>query len=171
MAEVVRPDKSGTSGVAGIRPDDSRWARRDRPVEISAGVPAYRPRTSLLWWMHKPSYLLFVLRELSSLFVAWFVVVTLFFAWSVGQGEEQYGRFLDLAANPLVVAVNLVALAFLLLHTVTWFNLTPQAMPLRVPKAVPGGYGGRRVPAVAVVVAQWAGFVIVSALVVWLVVR
>jgi fumarate reductase subunit C len=170
MSDVVRPDKSGTRGVAGVRTDDSRWARRDRSLEISAGVPAYRPRASLLWWMHKPSYLLFVLRELSSVFVAWFVVVTLFFAWSVGQGEEQYERFVDLAANPLIVVVNLVALAFLLLHTVTWFNLTPQAMPLRVPKALPGGYGGRRVPAVAVIAAQWAAFVVISAFVVWLVV-
>jgi fumarate reductase subunit C len=170
MADVARPDRSKASGVAGVRPEGSRWARRDTPVEISAGVPAYRPRVSLLWWVHKPAYLLFVLRELSSVFVAWFVVVTLFFAWSVGQGEEQYGRFLELAANPLVVVVNLAALAFLLLHTVTWFKLTPQAMPLRVPKAMPGGYGGRRVPAVAVVAAQWAGFVVVSALVVWLVV-
>jgi len=171
MADVARPDRSKASGVAGVRPEGSRWAPHDSQVEISAGVPAYRPRVSLLWWVRKPAYLLFVLRELSSLFVAWFVVVTLFFTWSVGRGEEQYERFLDLAANPLIVVVNLVALAFLLLHTVTWFNLTPQAMPLRIPRAVPGGLRGRSVPAVAVVAAQWAGFVFVSAFIIWLVVR
>lgn len=169
MADV-RPQDSEANGVTSTRADESRWAPRESPVEISAGVPAYRPRASLLWWMHKPAYLLFVLRELSSLFVAWFVVVTLYFAWSVGRGEEQYERFLELAANPLVVVANLVALAFLILHTVTWFNLTPQAMPLRVPKSVPGGLGGRPVPGLLVVAAQWAGFVVVSVIVVWLVV-
>jgi fumarate reductase subunit C len=117
---------------------------------------------SVFWWVHKRSYLLFVLRELSSVFVAWFVFITLLFAWSVFRGEEQYERFLSIAANPFVVAVNVVALAFLLLHTVTWFNLTPQAMPVRV--------RGRRLPPVAIVAAQWAGFLVVSAFVVWLVV-
>jgi fumarate reductase subunit C len=171
MADTVRPDGSEASGVTGVRPDNSRWAPHESPVEISAGVPAYRPRVSLLWWVHKPAYLLFVLRELSSVFVAWFVAVTVAFAWSVGRGEEQYERFLEFAGNPLVVVINVVALAFLLFHTITWFNLTPQAMPLRVPKAVPRGFGGRPIPPLVVVAAQWAGFVVVSAFVIWLVVR
>jgi fumarate reductase subunit C len=171
MPDAVRSDNPATARFAGIHPDRSRWAGGDRPVETAAGVRAYRPPVSLLWWVRKRSYVLFVLRELSSLFVAWFVGVTLAFAWSVGRGPEQYERFLDFAANPIIVAINVVALAFLLLHTLTWFNLTPQAMPLRFPKAMLGRLGGRRVPAKAVVAAQWAGFVAVSAFVVWLVVR
>lgn len=123
---------------------------------------AYRPKPSILWWVGKRSYMLFILRELSSVFVAWFVVFTLAFVWSVGLGEEQYERFLDVAANPFVAALNVVSLAFLLLHTVTWFDLTPKAMPIRV--------RGRHVPPVAIVAAQWVSFAAVSALVVWLVV-
>lgn len=126
---------------------------------------------SVFWWVHKRSYLLFVLRELSSVFVAWFVLFTLLFAWQVSRGDEQYERFLEIAANPFVIVVNVVALAFLLLHTVTWFNLTPQAMPVRLPKATPGSLSRRRVPPVVIVAAQWAAFAVVSALVVWVVVR
>ena len=40
-------------------------------------------------------------------------------------GEAQYRDFLDWAASPWVVALNVVTLAFLVLHSVTWFNLTP----------------------------------------------
>lgn len=120
----------------------------------------YRSQPSLWWWVGKQSYLLFVLRELSCVFVAWFVALTVALAWSVARGAAQYERFLEIAANPVVVAVNLVALAFLLLHTVTWFNLTPKAMPIRV--------RGTRVPPVAIVAAQWAGFAAVSAFVLWL---
>ena len=94
--------------------------------------PAYRPRMSLWWWLSKWSYLLFVLRELSSVFVAWFVVFLLLFVRAVYQGDDQYQDFLSWAANPFVVLVNVVALAFLLLHTVTWFGLTPQAVPARL---------------------------------------
>jgi fumarate reductase subunit C len=131
--------------------------------------PAPRPRTyratpSLWWWTAKRSYLIFILRELSSVFVAWFVLVLILFAWSVAGGEDRYERFLEIFAHPVVVAVNVIALAFLLLHTVTWFNLTPKAMPLRLP-------GGRRIPSVLVVTSQWVGFAVVAAVVVWLVVR
>ena len=38
-----------------------------------------------------------------------------------------------------MIALNVVALVFVLLHTVTWFGLTPQAMAVRVM--------GRKVPA------------------------
>jgi fumarate reductase subunit C len=123
---------------------------------------AYRRRPSIWWWVRKRSYLLFVLRELSSVFVAWFVALTLALVWSVGRGAEQYERFLDVASNPFAVALNVVALAFLLLHTITWFNLTPKAMPIRL--------FGARVPPAAIVTAQWAGFAAVSAFVIWLVV-
>jgi hypothetical protein len=57
-----------------------------------------------------------VLRELSSVFVAWFVVFTLLFAWCVSQGPQRYERFLDVASHPLLVAFNVVALAFLMLN-------------------------------------------------------
>jgi fumarate reductase subunit C len=122
----------------------------------------YRPRISLWWWLSKGSYLLFVLRELSSVFVAWFVVFLLLFVRAVYQGEDQYQDFLAWAANPVVVLVNVIAFLFLILHTVTWFSLTPQAVPARV--------RGRPVPATAVVASQYVGWAAVSAFVFWLVV-
>jgi fumarate reductase subunit C len=133
---------------------------RSRSFDVRQGE--YRPRMSLWWWLSKWSYLLFVLRELSSVFVAWFVVYLLLFVRSVFQGEGQYRDFLAWAADPLVVLVNVIALAFLLLHTVTWFGLTPQAIPARV--------RGRPVPSFAVVASQYVGWVAVSAFVFWLVV-
>lgn len=163
MTGTVRPDGAPVTGAV-------PRVRAEKAPEALARPRTYRRPVSVFWWARKRSYLLFVLRELSSVFVAWFVVLTLLFAWSVARGGEQYQRFLDIAANPLILAVNVVALAFLLLHTVTWFNLTPQAMPLRLPKGMPGDLGGRRVPSAAIVAAQWAGFVLVSAFVVWLVV-
>jgi fumarate reductase subunit C len=134
----------------------------DRATSFDVRPPVYRPRMSLWWWLSKGSYLLFVLRELSSLFVAWFVVFLLLFVRAVYQGNEQYQEFLDWAANPVVVVINVVATAFLLLHTVTWFGLTPQAVPARL--------RGRRVPAALVVASQYVGWAVVSAFVFWLVV-
>ena len=53
-------------------------------------VPSYQRRIGVFWWVHKRSYFLFVMRELSSLFVAWFVVYLLMFIAAVGGGEETY---------------------------------------------------------------------------------
>jgi fumarate reductase subunit C len=109
---------------------------------------------SRLWWLRRRSYTLFVLRELSSLFVGWFVVFLLLLIRAVGQGEADYQRFLDWAANPLVLLLNLVALAFVTLHAVTWFNLAPKAMVVKV--------RGQRVPPRMIAMSQFGGWAFVS---------
>jgi fumarate reductase subunit C len=123
----------------------------------------YRPRVSTWWWIRRRTYFVFAMRELSSIFIAWFVVYLLLFVYAVGRGEAAYQRFLDWASAPWVVVLNVVALAFVLLHAVTWFSLTPQAMAVRVM--------GRRVPAFHIIAGQYTGLVVVSVFVFWLVTR
>ena len=123
----------------------------------------YRRPVSTWWWTRKRSYFVFVMRELSSIFVAWFVVYLVLLLYAVGQGSSAYQRFLDWASAPWVTALNVVALVFVLLHTVTWFSLTPQAMAVRV--------AGRVVPSFHIIAGQYTGLVVVSAFVLWLVTR
>ena len=123
----------------------------------------YRRPISIWWWTRKRTYFVFVMRELSSIFVAWFVLFLLLLVRAVGDGEAAYDDFLDWAGSPWVVALNVIALGFLVLHTVTWFSLTPQAMAVRV--------RGRPVPPVLVIASQYVGLAVVSAFVYWLVTR
>lgn len=123
----------------------------------------YRRPISVWWWTRKRSYFVFVMRELSSIFVAWLVVFVLLLVRAVGNGAAAYDAFLDWAASPWVVVPNVVAMGFLVLHTVTWFNLTPQAMAVRV--------RGHPVPPALVIASQYVGLVVVSAFVSWLVTR
>ena len=123
----------------------------------------YRPRVSTWWWTRKRTYTVFVLRELSSVFIAWFVVFLVLFVWAVARGEGAYRSFLHWAGAPWVVVLNVVTLVFALLHTVTWFSLTPQAMDVRVE--------GRRVPAFHIIAGQYTGLVVVSLFILWLVTR
>jgi fumarate reductase subunit C len=133
------------------------------PAGGTTGLRFHRPRVSTWWWTRKRTYLVFVLRELSSIFIAWFVGYLLVLLYAVGQGEAAYRRFLDWASAPWVTALNVVALVFVLLHTVTWFSLTPQAMAVRV--------GGRPVPAFHIIAGQYTGLLVVSGFVLWLVTR
>ena len=126
-------------------------------------VRTYRRPVSTWWWVGKRTYFVFVMRELSSIFVAWFVVFLLLLVAAVGRGEAAYEDFLDFAANPFIVTVNVVTFIFVMLHAVTWFSLTPKAMDVRL--------GGRTAPASAVIASQYVGLAVVSAFVVWLVTR
>jgi fumarate reductase subunit C len=121
----------------------------------------YRAPVPIFWWVRRRSYLLFVARELSSIFVAWFVVYLLLLVVAVSRGEDAYRRFLDWSASPWVLAVNVVALLFVVFHAVTWFNLAPKAMVVKV--------RGRPLPPLFVAAAHFGAWAVVSAAVVWIV--
>ena len=116
----------------------------------------YRQPVSLLWWTRRRSYLMFVLRELSSVAVAWFVVHFLLLVTAVHRGSVAYREFLGWSASPLILVVDLVALAFVLLHAVTWFNLAPKALVVRV--------HGQQVPPRMIAAGHFGAWFVVSAL-------
>jgi fumarate reductase subunit C len=121
----------------------------------------HRPRMSVFWWVGRRSYLVFVLRELSSVFVAWSVVFMLLLVRAVSQGGAEYRRFLDRSGEPWMLALNVVALAFVVFHAITWFNLAPQAMVVRL--------RGKRVARSRIAGAHFAGWALLSALAAWLI--
>ena len=121
----------------------------------------YRRRMSVFWWVSRRSYLIFVLRELSSVFVAWSVVFLLLLVRAVSQGGPEYQRFVDRSSAPGMLALNVVALAFVVFHAITWFNLAPQAMVVRL--------RGKRVPRSVIAGTHYAGWALLSALAAWLI--
>ncbi|ORA34911.1 fumarate reductase subunit C [Mycobacterium aquaticum] len=124
-------------------------------------MTTYRQPVPRFWWVKRRSYLLFMLRELSCVAVAWAVVFLLAGVAAVAGGDFQ--GYLNLAARPVVVLLNIVALAFLLLHAVTWFGLAPRAMVVHL--------GGRRVPSSTVLAGHYGAWLVVSAVIVWVVLR
>ena len=123
----------------------------------------YRVRMSTYWWLGKWPYLKFILRELSSIFVAWVVIETLLLIKALSGGLLEYSEFEQFLQNPLVVALNVISLLFVVFHTITWFNLAPKAMAVRM--------GGKRIPDVLIAGPNYVAWVLVSAAVAWLVLR
>lgn len=126
---------------------------------------AYHPQwlrrpVSTYWWLERPTYIAFILREISSVFVAWSVVFLLLLVRAVDQGDETYRQFLAWSATPAVAAINVLSLLFVLFHAMTWFNLAPAAMVVHV--------GGRKVPGLLIAGSNYGGLVVASALVGWL---
>jgi fumarate reductase subunit C len=123
----------------------------------------YRVHVSTWWWLGEWHYLKFILRELSSLSVAWFVGLTLFQLRAFLYGPESYARFTGRLQSPVMIALNLIAFCFVLFHAITWFNLAPRAMPVRM--------GGKRVPEFLVAAPNYVLWIGVSAFVGWLLMR
>jgi fumarate reductase subunit C len=123
----------------------------------------YRPRVSTYWWLWRWAYLKFILRELSSLAVAYFVVLLLLQLRALSHGPEAYVAFLQWLKAPHIIALNTVSLLFALFHTVTWFNLAPRAMAVRV--------RGKRVPDLLISGTNYAAWLVVSVAVAWLILR
>lgn len=102
-----------------------------------------------------------MMREISSLFIGLYVLVLIAGLYQLSRGQAAYEAFLATAKGPAGLVLAVLAIIFASYHTISWFQVTPKAMPLM--------FGGKRVPGVIIIAAHWLGFVLVSA-VLWIVV-
>ena len=123
----------------------------------------YRRRVSTYWWLGSWPYVRFILRELSSLAVAYFVALTLMQIYALGQGPQAYAELQEWLRQPAAIALDGVVLLFAIFHTITWFNAAPKAMAVRL--------GGKRVPEWAVAAPNYAAWILASAVVAWFLLR
>ena len=124
---------------------------------------SYHPRVSTYWWLARWPYLKFILRELSSVFVAFFVVVTLLQIRALIGGPSAYAEFQEWLRSPLILALNAVSFFFVMFHALTWFNLAPKAMAIRM--------GGKRLPGAAIAAPNYVAWVVISAAIAWILLR
>ena len=120
----------------------------------------YRKRVSSWWWAQQWRSFKFILRELSSVAVGYVGAMLLWLLWALSQGPESYATFQAWLKTPLVIVMSVIALLFVLYHSITWFNLAPKAMPVRV--------GGKRLPEWMVAAPNYVVWFIASAVVIWL---
>ncbi len=123
----------------------------------------YRKRVSTYWWLWRWPYMKFILRELSSVAVALFVIITLLQIRALVQGPQAYAEFEGWLKMPLLIGMNAVSLVFVLFHATTWFNLAPRAMVVR--------FRGRRIPDLLIAAPNYVAWGAVSATVAWLLLR
>ncbi len=112
------------------------------------------PRT---WWLRNRRYLLFILREASSIFLGLFIVQYIVQLALLAAGVGPYDRYMSFIKSPAWVALNIVFLVFAIIHTVTWLSLVPAVTPVRA--------GKREVPRMGVTAGAIAFWLAVSVLV------
>jgi fumarate reductase subunit C len=84
------------------------------------------------WFLRRPRYVRYMLREVTCVFIGAYTLVLLLGVFRLSQGQAHYDAFLDALQSPTSIALHALALVFSVYHSVTWFNLTPRAMPIQV---------------------------------------
>jgi fumarate reductase subunit C len=82
---------------------------------------------------------------------------------AVARGEVAYRAFIEWSAHPVVLTVNVVAFFFIVFHALTWFAVAPQAIVAHL--------GKKRVPAPLIAASHYGAWVVVSAALVWFLLR
>ncbi len=115
------------------------------------------------WWLSNLHYFIFMMRELSAVFIALFLFQFMQIPGHLADHGAMWGECREWFLKPGVIAFNSVALVFAVLHTVTFFQAGAVIMPLKI--------GGKKVPTAALVAGNlgaWLGF---SAILVFLLLR
>lgn len=94
--------------------------------------PYTREIPKLGWFFEHPRYVRYMMRELTCLFVGAYTLLLVVGLVRLAQGQAAYEGFLEALKSPASIAFHCVALAFAVYHSVTWFNLTPKALPVQV---------------------------------------
>ncbi len=123
----------------------------------------YYRRVSTYWWLWRPAYLKFILRELSSVPAAYFVVLILLALRALTQGPEAYAAFQAWLRTPVAIGLNVISFFFVVFHAITWFNLAPRALVVRV--------HGKRMPDSLIARSNYVAWLVVSVIVAWLILR
>ena len=123
----------------------------------------YRPRMSIFWWVKRKAYVLFIMRELTSVFVAIYVLFILYQVHTLGQGAEAWEALLAWMATPVSITFHMILLIGLLYHSFTWIWIAPTATVLRI--------RGKRVPDRVIIAANLILWLLLSLVVAWFVVN
>ena len=83
------------------------------------------PKTS--WFLGHARYKSYMLHEVSSLFVGLYIWLLIYGLFKLGSGPDAWADFIAFVKSPIVVILSLIAFAFFIMHTISWFQAVPQA--------------------------------------------
>jgi fumarate reductase subunit C len=98
-----------------------------------------------------------MVRELTCLFIGLQAFILIVGIFRLSQGREAFEAYLAVLWGPVGQFISIFILLMAVIHSVTWFNLTPKAMPLWI--------GDRPIPGWIIISAHYTVWLIVSVLV------
>ena len=103
--------------------------------------PSVRPISATRWYFRHPRYLRYMSREITCVFVGALTLLMICALERLSEGQAAYESFLRALHGPWSAFGLLLVLAFSVHNAVSWFKVTPKAMPLQIGEDfVPGRY-------------------------------
>ena len=124
---------------------------------ISEVTKTYRRPMPCSWWLKKGSYFIFMMRELSSVFVAIYSIFLIIQICSISEGPEKYNAWLVVSQSWWMILIHIVIGAFVLLHMITWFRISGRI------------FGAKPLTPGMVTVANYIVWVVVSVVIIYFV--
>lgn len=119
--------------------------------------PYVREISKTGWFFQQPRYMRYMAREVTCIFIGAYALLLVVALKRLAQGPEAFQGFVDALHSPLGILFNLAVLVAAVYHSTSWFNVTPQAMPIQ--------RGEEFVPGKMIVGAHYAAWAVVSVIV------
>ena len=124
--------------------------------------PYVRPMQG--WWKHNPFFVRYMVREVTAVAVWIYALILTVGVLRLGQGEAAWNAWLLALKSPLSLALHLVLLISMVVHTQSWFEIMPKTM-------APIVVNGERLSAARIQRTGWsvaaAVFVLAMVIAVW----
>jgi fumarate reductase subunit C len=121
--------------------------------------PFVREVSRTRWFFRRPRYMRYMAREVTCIFIGVYTMLLVVGLARLAEGRAAYEAFLQSLQGPASIALLVIALLFSAYHSITWFNLTPKALPLQI--------GGKFVPDAVIAGAHYIACAIASAVVLY----
>lgn len=112
-----------------------------------------RPHNRYGWWLGSNNYFQYMMRELSSFFIGAFTLTITWGIWQFSKGPDAYTLWLTNLWDNLFW-FSFICFVFATYHSITWFWVTPKAMPL--------SFGGKAVPGPVIIAAHIIAWLVIS---------
>lgn len=119
----------------------------------------YKRQIPNTWWLKSSSYFLFMVREVSSVFVALFALCLFSQVYAVSRGPDHYAAWISGSQSGWMILLHIVILLFVLYHTVTWFRISGRI------------FGGGALSPAAVTVVNYIVWIAASVVIAFLILR
>lgn len=107
----------------------------------------YRREVTPTWWMDKPFYRLYMLREATAIFTLLYTINLIFGLSALAKGKDHFIDWATSQSHFIVLLFAVVSFLMVGYHCYTWFEATPKVMPLQ--------RGAKKVPAQQIVIGHW----------------
>lgn len=94
--------------------------------------PYVREVSKTKWFLSQPRYQRYMAREVTCIFIFAYTFLLIVALARLAEGKEAFDAFVQALGSPLGVLFNLAVLIATVYHSLSWFVVTPQAMPIQL---------------------------------------